>query len=270
MYSKRQVEEANRQYHSIFAGRYNEDNLYLTGYNFDKVRNDLKSVIQAAADRLVDLGSGTGFILRAAKGMVREFIAVDFTEEITKHIPDDLNAKICIENTEDTSIESESCDVVTAYGFLHHLYELQPTLREAYRILKPNGAFYSGMDPNRLYWGFLKEFRDVSGNKIIERELRVVTKIADIMAKEGIEPEIVNASEFQKQVKGGLDPDGLRNLFREIGFEKVEVRFDWFLGQAFAQDNYGTDIALAFEKHLRDCLPATAHLFKYLTVFAWK
>ena len=271
MYTKKQVENANKTFHTIFAKKYNEDNPHLNAHNLKRVRNDLRSAIQQTeANTLVDLGSGTGFILHAARDLFKQLIAVDFTEEITKHIPKEFNAKIYIENTENTSITSNSSDIVTAYSFLHHLYELKPTLREAYRILKPSGIFYSGMDPNKAYWAFFKKYHNISGNVILERELRVVTKITEIMAKQGIDPDVTNASEYQKQVKGGFDSDVLKNLFYEIGFKKVKVRFDWYLGQAFAQENYGMDTALSFEKHLYDCLPATAHLFKYLTCFAWK
>lgn len=59
-------------------------------------------------------------------------------------------------------------------------------------------------------------------------------------------------------------------VFKDVGFRKIEVRFDWLLGQAFAEESHGMDMALSFQKHLRDCLPAIAHLFKYLTVFVWK
>lgn len=271
MYTKKQVEEANKIFHSAFAEKYNKDNQHILGDNFNRVTNDIKSIIvNVESDRLVDFGSGTGFILIVAKGMFKELVAVDFTEKIIKNIPEELNVKKYIENTENTSIKSNSADIVTAYSFLHHLYELQPTLKEAYRILKPDGVFYSGLDPNKLYWNYLKNYHDVSENAILERELRVVLKIPDIMAKEGIDADITNASEYQKQVKGGFDPEKLIDCFREIGFRKTKVRFDWFLGQAFAKENYGMDMVLFFEKHLRDCLPATAHLFKYLTVFAWK
>ena len=225
MYTKKQVEEANKKFHSIFAKKYNEDNQHVTGNNFDGVTNDLKSIIKPAErDRLVDFGSGTGFILRVAKGMIKELIAVDFTRDIIKNIPKELNAKIYIANTENVSIKSNSTDVVTAYAFLHHLYELQPTLQEAYRILKPGGVFYSGLDPNKLYWSYLKNYQDVSGNAILERELRVVVKIADIMAQKGIDADITNASEYQKQVKGGFDPDELKEVFKDVGFRKIEVR----------------------------------------------
>jgi len=272
MLNKDQVEEANKEFHRLYAEKYNEDNLFVSGDNFNKVTEDLKSITQGKeAERLVDFGSGTGFILHTAKNLFHELVAVDFTEEITKIIPASLNVKILNENTENTSLEGCSADVVSAYSFLHHLYELLPTLEEAFRILKPGGVFYSGMDPNKTYWDFIKKYVDVKENPILVRELRAVHHVIDILEQEdGIKPEITIASEFQKFIKGGFHPEELKTLFKTTGFRNVEIRLDWFLGQGFAIQNFGQEMVKAFEMHLRNCLPATMQLFKYITVFAWK
>ena len=75
--TKKQVEEANKIFHSAFAEKYNKDNQHILGDNFNRVTNDIKSIIvNVESDRLVDFGSGTGFILIVAKGMFKELVAV--------------------------------------------------------------------------------------------------------------------------------------------------------------------------------------------------
>jgi ubiquinone/menaquinone biosynthesis C-methylase UbiE len=270
--TKRDVEMANQEFHRRFADRYDEDNQHIGGPNFQRVHDDIHSALgNRPAGRLVDLGTGTGFMLRVCQDLCSELIGVDFTAEISRLVPEDLHARVLIENTERTSIEPASADLITAYSFLHHLFDLEPTLREAHRILRPGGALYAGMDPNKRFWDFLKTHQDARGNPIIERESRVVTRIEKVMEDEaGIEPEITAAAEYQKIVLGGFEPAALQQRLEAVGFVDVRVRHDWFFGEAFARSELGDAVADGIARHLSACLPATSHLFKYLTVFARK
>ena len=59
--------------------------------------------------------------------------------------------KLLEANTESVPLRDGTANVITANSFLHHLYDIQQTIAEAYRLLKPGGVFYSEEDPNLAF-----------------------------------------------------------------------------------------------------------------------
>jgi hypothetical protein len=68
--------------------------------------------------------------------------------------------------------------------------------------------------------------------------------------------------------KNELHPENLDALLRAAGFQSVEIRFRWFLGQAQIRDSCGEDAVRRLEEYLTSVLPLTRHLFKNLMIIA--
>jgi predicted TPR repeat methyltransferase len=119
------------------------------------VDRQLRKVFGATnARRLLDLGCGTGFIINIAKKYVKAIDGVDVTEAMLTRVDrsGDAVIRLHIADSGSFSVTEGSYDVVTAYSFLHHLYDIEPTLRNAAKALRPGGKFYADLEPNFYFW----------------------------------------------------------------------------------------------------------------------
>ena len=90
-----------------------------------------------------DIGAGTGFITEAllTKGM--NVIAVDYSEEMLKHMEQKFKNFHSVEyrqgESENLPIENASVDYAMANMYLHHVENPLTAIKEMTRILKPGG-----------------------------------------------------------------------------------------------------------------------------------
>ena len=268
------VIDANIKFHTALADTYDQTQPHYKPENLARVERILADLAKkTGGESLLDLGCGTGFIINIAKKYFNRVVGVDITPAMLDRI-DTKGGQIELHlaDTGKLPLPSDGFDVCTAYSFLHHLYDLGPTLSEAYRCLRVGGFFFSDQDPNHHYWRLmydLKEHNDLTG--IVEREVRSVVSISDdIAAETELSAEEVSLAEFQKVKKGGFEPDGIAAMMNAIGFKAVNYRYEWFLGQGNVLHQQSASDAQLIENFLRERLPATRHLFKYVTFGAEK
>jgi len=268
------VIEANIRYHEALAPTYDSNQPHYKPENLARIDQILANMAaETGGNSLLDLGCGTGFIINIAKKYFRRVVGVDITPGMLERV-DKTGGHIEIyqADTGDIPLGSNEFDVCTAYGFLHHLYDLRPTLKEAYRCLRPGGLFFSDQDPNYHYWSLmdsLKQRNDLEG--IVQREVKSVVSVDEDIAEEsGLNSEDVALAEFQKVTKGGFNADEILGLMQEIGFQSSEAQYEWFLGQGKVLHQQSKGDAEIIETFLREALPASRHLFKYISFFAKK
>jgi 2-polyprenyl-3-methyl-5-hydroxy-6-metoxy-1,4-benzoquinol methylase len=92
--------------------------------------------------KLLDVGSGRGEVLRAAKMSGWEATGIElsarFADEAAKH----SGVEVLRRPLEDCGFASESFDVVILSAVLEHLYNPSEVIFEIARILRPGGALY--------------------------------------------------------------------------------------------------------------------------------
>ena len=107
------------------------------------------NVILRSGDKVIDIGCGTGTILKTLSGMERiEGHGIDVEPEMLKVAKtkcSNMDIREC--SCEDTPYEDNSFDVITACMAYHHFPDKDAFAKEALRILKPNGTLYIA-DPN--------------------------------------------------------------------------------------------------------------------------
>jgi ubiquinone/menaquinone biosynthesis C-methylase UbiE len=246
-----------------------------------KVERILRSLVSSdGSSRLLDLGCGTGFIIHIAKKFVREIHGVDVTQEMLDRVDVSGDATIRLHNC-DTGVypaENEYFDLVTAYSFLHHLYDIEPTVNTAFRSLRSGGKFYADLDPNFYFWqGVHTLARDGQYDAVVKREVEMVAyKDEDIQKNFGVEKDIFNHAEFGKNIKGGFREEEITCILMDAGFSKVEFFYHLFLGQgALINDesepeNLRTTKADTINEWLVRTLPLGRNLFKYVGFVATK
>jgi ubiquinone/menaquinone biosynthesis C-methylase UbiE len=271
---KRKVLQANIVYHSALAKTYDVKQPHYKPENMTRVESILAGIAhKTSGESLIDLGCGTGFIINIAKKYFRTVVGVDITPMMLKQV-DTKGGQIerCLAETDQLPFRENEFDACTAYGFLHHLHDLEPTLNEAYRCLRPGGIFFADQDPNYHYWRLMDSLKGRDDLKeVVQKEVRSVVYASEDIANEtGLSVEEISLAEFQKMEQGGFDPDRVISLMQEVGFCVTTYRYEWFLGQGSVYHQQSAEDVQVIENFLREALPATRHLFKYLSFYAEK
>lgn len=276
-----EVIEANIAVHSKLAAQYQQGEPHFRPENVAKVERRLVELVkETRAQKMLDLGCGTGFMINIARPHLRHIIGVDVTAAMLERVDKSGPGTIEVVNHDTGTYPSEpgTFQLVTAYSFLHHLAELLPTFRTASRALAPGGKFYADLDPNFYFWESINRLRR-HGNyhPLVQREIEAVTfKDEEIEAKFGVSREVFNHAEFGKDMAGGFKEEMLREQLNEAGFSRVDVHYHWFLGEGFLI-NSGTASreelfgqAAVVNDALQRALPVSRNMFKYLGFVATK
>ncbi len=157
-WTKEQVEAANSEYHKIEAALYDSSHpeiLWCERMNWicffeEWFKRDQKAV------RIVDVGAGTGFVFEVAQSYLRpgdSFIATDLSPDMLaiaekKRNRIDIEYQSLVCPSDKLSIENGSVDLVTMNSVLHHFPEVESSIFEASRILKPGGTLVVMHEPN--------------------------------------------------------------------------------------------------------------------------
>ncbi len=275
------VVDANIAMHTRLAENYNTDEPHFRPENIKKVESRLVDIFNKTnAARLLDLGCGTGFIINIAKKYVKEIDGVDITQAMLDKIDSSGSAKIRIfkNDTGTFPIDIGAYDVVTAYSFLHHLYDIEPTLLTAYKALKNGGKLYADLEPNFYFWEIINKLeRSEDNDPIISREIEMVKyKSEDFMKNLNLTKKIVDFAEYGKNVLGGFKEEELKSTLLNIGFSEVKVFYYWYIGQAALINDSNKPKEERFKDAetvndlLQKILPVSRSVFKYLGFIATK
>ena len=249
--------------------------------NLKRVEALLKKEIELiGAKKVLDLGCGTGFMINLMKKYVDEITGVDVTQVMLDRVDRTGNAKITLVNHDTGSypVSKGSYDMVTAHSFLHHLYDIKPTIQTASDALRNGGVFVNELDPNFYFWESINRLnRQKSYSSLVNREIAEVNhKDEDIEKTFGVNKEIYNNAEYGKNIKGGFKEEELIDILLNAGFNQVEIKYHWFLGETLVVNNPQFDkeqnitTANFFNDVLHKSMPLSRHLYKYIGFVATK
>ncbi|MFY2561412.1 class I SAM-dependent DNA methyltransferase [Corallococcus terminator] len=276
-----QVIAANIEVHSRLAAIYETTEPHFRPENVSFVEGKLRELSsRVQARRLLDLGCGTGFIIRIARQFIPEIHGVDVTAAMLAQVDRSGPATIHLHqhDTGTYPVEPGTFDMVTAYSFLHHLYDVAPTLRTAAKALRSGGCFYADLDPNFYFWQQIEGLeRTGDYAPVVRREIEAVAhKDEEMQRTYGINAEVFSHAEYGKDFLGGFREEVLREQLLEAGFARVDFHYYWFLGQASLVNAPGTSTeerlrnAALVEETLRAAMPLSRPLYKYVGFTAVK
>jgi SAM-dependent methyltransferase len=271
----KKVIDANQRLHTVLASCYNETEPHFRAENVAHVDRLISNIATAtSARRLLDFGCGTGFVINIAKKYVKDIDGVDVTESMLKRVDltGDAVIRLHLADSGSFSVKEGAYDMVTAYSFLHHLYDVRPTLRNAAKALRPGGKFYADLEPNYYFWKAISELNsNGSYDSVVMREIdSVVEKDSEIQSRFHVDKETFNQAEYGKSFLGGFAHDKLTEILLDVGFKDIKISYYWFLGQAeLVNDSRRSRteqvaIAEVLSAILEKGLPLTRQLFKYI------
>lgn len=264
------VIDANIEVHTRMAASYNSSEPHFRPENQAKVHQRLAEVRnRAPGGRMLDLGCGTGFLIRLADDLFDEIHGVDITQAMLDEV-DVTSGRVFVRRSiaETVPFDDASFDVVTAYSFIHHTADYSLVLKEAFRVLKPGGMLYIDLEPNKRFWIAIDEVagRQITDlSPIVQREVDSVLHTDEQVERDyGIPQETFRQAEFTKAILGGIDPDELHAACVDAGFTECSVRPDWFLGQGAVMHGQSFEAADTVDEYLRQLGPLGMPLYKYL------
>lgn len=276
---KKRTLEANQYVHSqlVEAGEY-QKSPHFRPENKAKVRALVLSLAAGVSEpdsKAIDFGCGTGFMIDLMKDLFGEVHGVDITLAMMNEV--DLssgNVFLHEATAEQVPFAEGSFDFATAYSFMDHLFNAGDFLEEVYRVLKPGGVFFSGLNPNRDFIAAMEgaEHRAVTAvSPTVAREIKGALHNGDYYAENfGVDGIMLDRAEPIKALQKGFDAKELHDLALSIGFSTCRIDYDWFLGQGKVMHEASVDLADQIDDYLSSILPVSSPLYKYLNLILTK
>jgi len=99
------------------------------------------------AGRVLDIGCGPGFLLRAFRERGWEAQGTEFSEGAAAHAREVLKLPVSVGDVAGLKLEAASFDAIVMWHVLEHMAEPTATVAEVARLLRPGGVFLCGV-PN--------------------------------------------------------------------------------------------------------------------------
>ena len=271
MANARHVKKANIEYHSKMADEYDTTQPHFSPDNILRMERIIPRLSERSRGKgvVLDVGCGTGFLMKISEKYFAEVYGVDISHRMVEKIPKSRKLVSLLADSENLPFRDNFFDVCMSYSFLHHLYDLRPTLKEIYRVLKPGGIYFNDQDFNREYFELAEKIAKQGKETCSELKTREKQE-NEVHFRFKIPRETIRLAEFQELEGGGFTAKELEEKVREAGFREVAMRPRWFIGQARIQLERGETIGQEIDAYLLGLLPTSASFFKYLSFEATK
>jgi len=207
----RQIKSANRVvYNRMSVAGYNANESLFGEARAAACREMLeRAAARSGRERYLDIGTGTGHLLRLARPIFQECHAVDIGDRLLAQIrPEFPEVRLAAADAEQLPFRNGTFNCVSCYDLLHHLYQHERLLAEVGRVLRPGGTLYTDHDPNYFLNRFYRPWyrwrhRRRLGFGSPEEEL----------------------AEYHNTVSPGINPEKLAKNLRGLGFVEVQVGY---------------------------------------------
>ncbi|MFH1868832.1 MAG: class I SAM-dependent methyltransferase [Candidatus Omnitrophota bacterium] len=226
-FKREEVLKSNLRLYDSTARRYDaehKDNIWCEK-NRERIKNILGLITEDARRdrrviRLLDVGCGTGNILRASENMADSRIGCDLSIECLKAASRYTKELICTDGSA-LPFKGESVDILTDYSVLHHLFDYTEFLKEAYRVIAKGGWLYTDFDHNNLMFSKMR----ARAKKKISSAFHFLKSVKRLIKKGDDHREVTDymIANFHNEFGGGINPMHLKNILRETGFRRISI-----------------------------------------------
>jgi ubiquinone/menaquinone biosynthesis C-methylase UbiE len=240
------VREFNRIFYEAEAGIYDARHPEIIegdrGWWDEAVRKYVRPIDQREGLRIVDIGSGTGFVGEVLSSYLSErdhLICYDLSPEMLVQSRQKLNnssrCRLNFINGEASLLPfcSNSFDLITINSLLHHLQDCRSLFGELSRLLKKGGYIMVSHEPNKLYFASAfrrfaaSAYKFLGGGKSITTQLQQRInqglKSHNLTNQELSKEEILKVVEYQSPVE-----QATFRVRKDKGFVPRELAREYF------------------------------------------
>lgn len=167
-------------------------------------------------DSFLDLGCGTGFMMKCARPYFKNIYGIDISSQMLKQAK--KFGKVYCGDIAKLPYKNNSFNVICCFSTLHHCYNLKKIFQEALRVLKKNGCFYTNHDLEanfvKNFGLFLKIYRLIK-NPFSQYFKRV----------KNLNKSLWKKTEYRSQ---GIDANKAVNDLKTTGFQEIKTEHHWF------------------------------------------
>lgn len=212
------VKKSNQLFYDIISDSYETVDGKRDKTTIQWISKKLKAIQRATnGETLLDIGCGSGFVLRYAQPYFKTIVGVDISFEILKNLRKQGYLVVCAD-VDHLPFKSEQFSVVSCFAVLHHLYAYSSLTEESYRILKTEGIFYSDHDLDKK---FEKRFRPLM--RLYRTFFNEKKKY--LHANSSITSELYHFTEIHHT---GIKTGEIVDLLKKQKFSKVTPSYHWF------------------------------------------
>jgi len=157
----------------------------------------------------LDIGTGTGNILRISQGIFKKVYAIDISENILIRIKGNFpRVNFVAADVENLPFRDKSFNCVTANALLHHLVSHEKVFEEIFRVLRPGGMVYTDHDPNYFFNRFYHPFYRFKYRK-----------------KHGFGSITNDLAEYHNVFSSGINPEKISEIMKRTGFTDIKIKY---------------------------------------------
>ncbi len=178
---------------------------------FERTRQEeIGSILASPArrERMLDIGCGTGNVLRLARRRFAQCVGIDLSRRLLAQLRRREGFPLAVSEALFLPFRDAQFDVVSMYAFVHHVIDPAPIFRAVHRVLRPGGMLYIDHDPNYFFGRFYHVYY----------RMRYANR-------PGFGTWDAELSEWHHTRTGGLNPFDLERSLGRAGFRNVRVRF---------------------------------------------
>jgi ubiquinone/menaquinone biosynthesis C-methylase UbiE len=209
--SYEQIKRANRLvYDKKDINEYEQNPSIFEPSRQEQIKSILAKISQKTGrDKLLDIGCGTGNIIKLGKDYFRFVIGMDSSINLLRQVKErnpELN--LIVADADYPPFKNNTFDCITLYGTLHHLFNPAMTLVKTAPLLKTKGYLYTDHDPsyffNRFYHLYYRfRYHNKPGFGSPEEEI----------------------AEFHNTQTSGINPELVKNKLYAAGFNEVKIHY---------------------------------------------
>jgi len=208
--NEKRIRDANiKVFSSIDFERYEANSSIFESSRQKDIDNILRNISTTVKENVLDIGCGTGNILRLAKSYFNKCYGLDISVKLLSELKRRENVfYLTAGEASYLPYKSNKFDLVTLNGVLHHIIHHRPVFKEIQRVTKIGGILYIDHDPNYFFNRFYHIFY----------RLRYLNKT-------GFGTRDADLSEYYHSQASGINPLKIKEQLLDIGFGEVKVHF---------------------------------------------